>query len=364
MSIFISCGEPSGDYYAGLIIKALRESTEEPIVGMLGKEGIKATGTALWSIDQLSLMGSSDIVAAVPRLWRLKNTIASYIVREQPRRVIVIDSPDFHLPLVRTLRKKGFRNPVIYVAPPTVWAWRKKRVKALRRYCTFMLPLLGFEHRYLRDHNVPSVWVGHPFLDLKNFSFTDPSSNIIALLPGSRKSEVERLLPVLKECASQFHEMGYQPVFSIAPGLSSKIKKKMKEELHEWQFFEGNGKELMKQSCIVIGASGTVALEAMMVNRFMIVIYKGSWLSWRIYKNFVKTPWVSLPNIMAQEKIYPELLQEDASCKNIMKEATNYLQDRKVQQEKHEALKRARDDMGKPGALALWQKVILEGERQ
>ncbi len=362
MSIYISCGEPSGDHYAGSIIRSLRKQTDEPIMGMLGPRGVAEQGEALWTIDQLSLMGSTDILAAIPRLLRLKNTMVKFILKEQPRRVIVIDSPDFHLPLIRSLRKKGFENPIFYVAPPTVWAWRKKRVRTLRRYCTLLLPLLRFEHLYLTEHDVPSLWIGHPFLDETSSSgVTEPSGRIIALLPGSRTGEVKRLLPILVESARQFQSMGYEPVFSIAPGLSSSIREKMKRDLRKWTLFEGRGKELMERSRMVVGASGTASLEAMMANRFMIVVYKGSWLSWRIYKNFVKTPWVSLPNIMAHETVYPELLQKEASSSRVMEEAILYLDDPEVEKQKHEALMRGRKDLGVPGATELWTQAILKG---
>jgi lipid-A-disaccharide synthase len=365
LSVFISCGEPSGDHYAALLIGSLRKITSRPIFGMLGKEGQQAGGEALWSIDQLSLMGTSDIISAIPRLLSLKKTMVDYVLQKRPERIVVIDSPDFHIPLIRSLRKKGYKKPIFYIAPPTVWAWRSRRIQSLRRYCTAVFPLLRFEHLFMIRHGVPSVWKGHPFLDEYGAdSVTEPSSRTIALLPGSRKGEVKRLLPVLLECAALFKEKGYNPVFSIAPSFSSKYREDLKGKLISWDIFEGKGIELMKKSCLVIGASGTAALEAMMVNRFMVVMYKGSFMSWFIYKMMVKTPWVSLPNIMAGEQVYPELLQKKASSHRVMEEALAYLSDPLVAARKHADLARARSGMGESGAVALWAETILRGEVQ
>ena len=175
MKIFVSCGEVSGDIYAGGFIReALKICPYAKIYGMLGPEGVKAGGVARWSYDELKLMGLLEIVPAIPRILRLKRNIAREILRVNPESVVLVDSPDFHLMLAKSLRKSGYGGKIISLSPPTVWAWRPGRVVNLRRDFDFCLPLFSFEHEYLLSHGVKSLWQSHPLVrEMKGVKVSD-----------------------------------------------------------------------------------------------------------------------------------------------------------------------------------------------
>jgi len=138
LSLFLSCGEASGDHYAGRLIEAVK-SKVAPVWGMFGPEGTMAGGHALWGLEELQVMGISEAFREIPRLMRLKNAMADRVMSEMPSCVVVIDSPDYHIPLIKALRKRGYAKPVFYVSPPTAWAWRRSRASVSSRWNTFFI---------------------------------------------------------------------------------------------------------------------------------------------------------------------------------------------------------------------------------
>lgn len=358
--VFFSCGEVSGDGYAAGVAAALRRrGVIEPFFGMGGPLAAGGGAEVVRDSRSLHLMGIADVLPAIPRLLRLKNDLVRLVLHRRPRAVLLIDSPDFHLPLAAGLRKSGWRGPIVYAVPPTVWAWRAGRVKNLRRDIDLCLPLFGFEHDYLLRSGVNSAWKGHPFVD--DFPVPFPGETVpklIALLPGSRRSEVFRLLPPLKECASLLEERGYRPVFSVAPGMPEDLRTRLREELKGHETWEGQGRDLMASSAAVAGASGTAAVEAMMLGKFMAVLYKGGFLSWLVWKTMIHTPFISIPNLLAGEELFPEFLQEEATGRNAFSALTGFLEDERAAEHVRAGLLSARRAMGLPGAVDFWAERI------
>ncbi len=365
-SIFISCGEASGDHYAALLINALGKNCSSPdIWGMLGSEGKQAGGDALWNSSSLSLMGVSEVFSAIPRLIRLKEDIAGEIFGRNPAGVIVIDSPDFHIPLLKTLKKRGYQGRIFYIAPPTVWAWRKGRADILADLCDICFPLFDFELKFLEARGVKCRWFGHPLV--REMQNVEPARienrngrKIAALLPGSRRSEIRFLLPPLLEAAKNFAERDFLPVFSVAPGLDADCSRWLKSECSGWDIFEGRGAELMAASDVVAGASGTAAVESLILRKFMIVLYRASLSSWIAYRLFVKTPWISIPNILAGEEIFPELLQSGVSPENILQRLDSYYENHGERDRVDAGICRALGHLGEGEVPAGWAKSILE----
>ena len=152
---FISCGEVSGDLYAADLIGALRETCgQSEIWGMMGPKGVCAGGTATWSYEELKLMGFAEVIPAIPRILRLRNSIVREIMARSPNVVVVVDSPDFHFSLVKKLRSVGYKGITVFLVTPTVWAWRSGRTKLLRDYFDLCLPLFSFEHDFLTARKV------------------------------------------------------------------------------------------------------------------------------------------------------------------------------------------------------------------
>ncbi len=364
--LYISCGELSGDGYAAAVVRMLRsKGATGRIFGMGGTRSAAAGLEILWDSRMLHLMGIGEVLPSIPRLLRLKSKMVETVLNSGVSTVLVIDSPDFHLPFVASLRARGWRGRVVYAVPPTVWAWRSSRVKALVRDVDLCLPLFRFEHEFLESHGVVSAWRGHPLADeFAAIVSSRPSLNsrCVALLPGSRRSEIRRLLPTLRESAFRLRAEGFSPVFSVAPGLSDDLKEWMKRELRGMEIFEGEGRDLLSESAAAAGASGTVAVEAMLLDRFMVVLYKTGFLSECIWRMLAKTKMISLPNILAGRNVYPELLQRHATPKNTTEALFRYLRDPEYRDTVHSGLRIAREGMGKPGALAFWAEKILSGE--
>jgi lipid-A-disaccharide synthase len=371
MSLFLSCGEASGDQYAATLLRTLRVlGCDEPAWGMLGEKGAAEGGEARFSSGELGIFGIRDAVAALPRLLRLRSAIVDAIEAEKPSCVVVIDSPDFHLPLIASLRRRGNTVPVAYIAPPTVWAWRRGRVKALAARVDLCLPLFAFEHEFLLSHGVRSAWTGHPLVDemgdyvppedlLRDVA--DESKGIpVAFLPGSRGSEIRRLLPLLLAAAEESRSWGARPMLSIAPGLPEVWKERIRTEARDIEVFEGDGRDLMAVCRAVVGASGTAAVEALLLGKFMTVVYRISWFSALLYRLLVRTPFVSLPNILAGEQIYPEHLQYRATSAAVGESLRGYITDPAFRSREDEAIARTKTLMGRTGGAMLWATSVME----
>jgi len=368
LSVFVSCGETSGDNYLALLIKSLRKKgLVEDVWGMVGPQSEQAGGRRVWSYQELQLMGFIEVLPSVPRLLKLKNRIVSEILIRRPEVVIVVDSPDFHLPMIKNLRKKGFNGRVVYIAPPTVWAWREGRARTLAECCDLCLPILPFENDFLLDKGVKSRWIGHPLLDSlagymppEDMAKPKDDEMVVALLPGSRPGEVRTHLPILLECACELEKLSVRPVFSISPGLPEALKHEMRDEIGTNDFYEGPALDIISEASAVVGVSGTVSVESMFLERFMVVIYEGSFLSWFVYKLMIKTKYISIPNIMAGKIVFPEYLHKDISVDNILGSLKRYLEDDSYRNEIDGEINILRGRMGKRGASNFWADCVLE----
>jgi len=367
--IFVSCGEVSGDIYAGDFIKEiLKINPEIKISGMLGPNGEKNGGQALWSYEELKLMGILEIIPAIPKILKLKRDITNEILKSNPDAVVLIDSPDFHLMLAKSLRKKNYSGKIISLIPPTVWAWRAGRVKNLKRDFDLCLPLFYFEHKFLINHGVNSKWKAHPLVhDLKDVKISEEfskrfgGSKIIALMPGSRHYDIKFHLEILIGAAKSLREKNYLPVFSIAPGLSENLAEELKERVKNsgFEFWDGEGRELMSASLAVAGVSGTVAVEAMLLNRFMVVIYNMKKINYAILKHLVHVKNISVPNLLTEKQVYPELLCEKATPENIVSELENYLNSPEQKNLIDSSLREGVKLMGGCNAAEFWAQSVI-----
>lgn len=371
MSVFISCGEVSGDLYAADLIQHLLK--QEPalqgkIWGMLGPKSCNAGGEALWSYEELQLMGIIEVLPAIPRILKLRNAIVKEIFKRKPDTVVVVDSPDFHFSLVKKLRRMGYKGNTVFLVTPTVWAWRSGRTELLKKYFDLSLPLFAFEHHYLRERNVNSLWKAHPLATSlltrqpipQELQERIQGQRTIALMPGSRKYDIRFHLQHLIEAAHLLKEKGFYPVFSIAPGLPENLRQEVKDRTRAFGNWAGEGRELMAASEAVAGVSGTVAVESMLLERFMVVIYNGRGLSWLLAKALVRIPYISIPNYLTEQPVYPELLKEQITPARICKELLTYLENPHLKAETDQRLKKARQAMGTDEAGAFWAQAILE----
>ena len=368
-NIFVSCGEVSGDIYAGEFIREyLKIKPDVKIWGMLGQEGVKAGGEAKYSYEELKLMGILEVIPALPRIFKLKDRIANEIINVNPKIIILVDSPDYHLMLAHTLRKLGYSGKIVSLIPPTVWAWRTSRVNNLKRDFDLCLPLFSFEHNFLISHGVNSLWKSHPLVhNMKNIRLSDAFTRrfgherIIALMPGSRRYDIKFHLDTLLGTADILRrEKEYMPVFSVAPGLSGELSDELMRRVNDrgFEVWNGEGRELMLASCAVAGVSGTVAVEAMMLNRFMVVIYNMNRIIYAVLKRIVHVKNISVPNMLTDKQIFPELLCDNATPENIVRELHSYLDDDTGRRGIDSYLAEAKTLMGEENAASFWAECI------
>ena len=373
MSIFISAGEASGDHYIALLAKTLREvGCSADIWGMGGAEAQEQGVRTEWNGEELQLMGFTEILHAIPKIFKLKEEIIARIMDLNPKAVIVADSPDFHMRLISNLRKKGYKGKIFYISPPTVWAWRSGRIKALRRDVDLCLPLYEFEHDYLVSNNCASYWSGAPLLeefDEKNFNREDiprklaDNTKLVAILPGSRMGEIKKHMPLLEQVADELTKRGWTPVFSVAPGLNKHSKEELlhRLKLNNRDYYEGPGRHLMSVAKCIIGASGTTTVESLILNCYMIVTYKVNSFSAFVVRAMVRTKFFAMANLLAGYELFPELLQEKATAENILKYTLDWLDgEEKVKKTTYKKMAETRLKLGKSAVYESWAHKILE----
>ncbi len=370
MSLFISIGEHSGDLYGKALLEALQKSGYDgPVVGMLGPATASLGAEEKWSFRELHIMGFTQVFQALPRLWKLLGEMASYIIRTAPSATVLIDSPDFHLPLARRLRRGGYKGTLFCLGVPTFWAWRRGRLNTLKDYYDQVFPFFPFEHEQLVRQGISSSFCGHPLLEEPLFHI--PPRDIpqkvtkVALLPGSRRSEVEHLLPALKESHALLGAHGIEATVSVASNLGEEVQYRICEAFPEKDCSREPGRELMARSDAVIGACGTASMEALLLDRYMVPLYKLSPLNWAIVALFLKTGVLyvnqgAMPNFLLEEPVYPELLQSHVSGANAAALIRSYGTFPEMQCRVHERMARARRRLGVPGAYTLWASRVLE----
>jgi lipid-A-disaccharide synthase len=302
--------------------------------------------------------------------------IRRHIIDTGPDAVLVADSPDFHLPLIRSIRRRGYRGKIFYVAPPSVWAWRRYRARDLVRFTDICFPLFAFEHEYLTGVGVDSRWTGHPLAEefagfsvsrsdvIKNIKGDPPGERdvIVALLPGSRRSEIEPLYPVLSGLYELLGQNGVKAVFSVAPGLSGPTGGFLKQRLEKRgeRFYEGPGRNIMGAADIVVGASGTATAEALLLRRYMVVMYKVRPLSYIVGRLLLSGIKFAIPNLLAGEYFFPELIQGRATARNAHAEVQRWLDmDSRARGDAMARMEGLIQKMGSPGVYDFWAGDIL-----
>lgn len=328
MRFALVAGEISGDILGAAIIGALKQRfPQASFYGVAGPRMVAAGCEAIESIEALSLMGISEVLPALPRLFRLRATLRARFLHDRPDAVIGIDAPDFNLGLERQLRERGLRT--VHVVSPSIWAWRQGRVKGIARAVDLMLCLLPFEPAFYDRHAVRARYIGHPLADELNTQTTpaaarqalglEPAQPVVALLPGSRGGELKYLAEPFARAAALLHRRHPQLRF-LTPVAKPRLRAVMESALARhapgvpWTLADGHSREVMQAADTVLLASGTAALECLLLGRPMVVAYRMSALTAWLLLNagLLKTRHVSLPNLLAAEPVVPELIQKAA----------------------------------------------------
>jgi len=321
----LCAGEASGDILAGSILRAWqRRGTSLDITGIGGDQMQAAGLESICAIDRLAVMGLVEPLKRLPELLSIRRLLIAQQQRVAPELFVGVDSPDFNLPVERRLRASGI--PTAHLVSPSVWAWRRGRLRGIRESVDRMLCLLPFEVDIYREAGIDAVCVGHPLVDeLRQLPAADelraamglPSDKIlVAVLPGSREGEVRHLMPVFAD-AMQLLQARHTGLHFVIPAANAERHQQIESVLQSTalsvSLIRGQGREVMRCSDAIMIASGTATLEAMLLRKPMVISYRMASLSWAILSHLVKTPFVGLPNVLAGEEVVPELLQHNAT---------------------------------------------------
>ena len=354
-TIAIIAGEVSGDILGAGLIHALKARyPNAKFIGIGGERMIAEGFETLFDMEELSVMGLVEVLKHLPRLLKIRRSIIEQLSALKPDVFIGIDAPDFNLDVELKLKQRGIKT--IHYVSPSVWAWRQKRVYKIAAATNLVLAFLPFEKAFYDRFNVPCRFIGHTMADaiplkpnrddacqLLNLA---PTQRYVAMLVGSRGSEVEFLSEPFLQTAQLLHQR-YPDVKFLVPLINQKrrqqfeqIKQRVAPEL-DMILLDGNARAAMITAEATLLASGTAALEAMLCKSPMVVGYRMKPFTYFLAKRLVKTKYVSLPNLLADEMLVPELIQEDCNPTNLAEKLSQYLsEDKSVVQNRHVLLQR------------------------
>lgn len=344
LKIGIVVGEVSGDTLGAKLIRRFSEQgIDAEFEGIGGPQMIAEGFKSYYPMDILSVMGIVEVLKDIKKLFAVRDGLVETWTKDPVDIFIGIDAPDFNLRLSKTIKQKQLPIKTVQYVSPSVWAWRQGRIHGIKASIDLVLCLFPFEKAFFKKWDVPAAFVGHPLasqlplenpiLEAQTELGLDPDQKYIALLPGSRRGEIERLGPLVLDAANILHQKHPDYTFLI-PAINDARKQQIESLLATYpeslktqiRLMENTsaeskiGRQVMNASNIIALASGTATLEAMLLHRPMVTFYKLHWLTYRIAKLLVKIPYFSLPNIIAGKKVIQELIQSAATPENLAAE--------------------------------------------
>lgn len=327
MKYYIISGEASGDLHAGNLIKQLTLLDNQASVRAWGGDLVQAAGATLVKhYRDLAFMGFAEVIGNLPTIIRNIRFCKQDIDAWQPDVLILVDYPGFNLRIAEWAKKQGFK--VVYYISPQVWAWKEGRVKKMKQCIDKMLCILPFEKDYYRDKwNWEVEYVGHPLVEeidkvLIN-GYSSPEEKIIALLPGSRKQEISKKLPIMLDVARSFPD--YQFVVAKAPGLMDAFYQPFLEKYTNVSAVSNKTYDLLSKATAALVTSGTATLETALFGVPEVVCYKGSPISYQIAKRLIKIKYISLVNLIMDKLVVKELIQDELTTANLVTELNELL---------------------------------------
>ena len=348
-NIFISAGEASGEHYGALLIEALKKQLADAgqtarFFGMGGERMVSAGLERVVRSEDMAVMGITEVIRHLPRIYREFRKLKQSIRERRPDVAVLIDFPDIHFKLAEELHRLGV--PVIFFVSPQLWAWKKHRIKLVRKYVDKMLVIFPFEEEFYRDRGVAAEFVGHPLAELPLPTITreqfaaenglDPSRTWIGLLPGSRPKEIRDNLPEIlkaaRELAGQNEARGLEFLIPLAPTLNAAQREQVKRllEIHAARLpvhLVDDARAALFPARASVVASGTATVEAALIGNPFVVVYRVSPLTYAIAKRVVTVPHVAMANLIAGKRVVPELIQHDFTAANIVQHLRRLLPD-------------------------------------
>ncbi len=343
MRYYIISGEASGDLHGSNLIKKINQLDTDANIRCWGGNLMEAAGAKLVKhYRDLAFMGFVEVISNLPTIIKNLSYCKKDIVEFNPDILILIDYPGFNLRMAKWAKKKGLK--VIYYISPQVWAWKEKRVNIIKKYVDKMLVILPFEKDFYEKWNYNADYVGHPLVEVvKTFlaekeqkgNVFSTDKKIIALLPGSRKQEILKKLPIMLEVTKKFTE--YQFVVAKAPGLDEAFYCQMLEPYGNVTSAVNQTYELLSGACAAIVTSGTATLETALFSVPQIICYKGNNISYQIAKRLISIKYIGLVNLIMDKPVVKELIQHELTVENLSSELKLIVNDenyrKKIQQD-------------------------------
>ncbi len=371
MEIFISAGEASGDLHGSHLARAIWSIAPQTRLSCLGGPHMQAAGVpTVVDNRRISVVGGTEIVAHILDIYGAWRRIRSHLLETRPDLVVLIDFPDFNLHLGKFAKKIGAK--VFYYITPQVWAWREGRVKKIRRIADRMAVILPFEKGFYASHGIDVDYVGHPLVDIMAdlpdktecdrlyHGFNGP---LVGLLPGSRRSEIKRMFDILMD-AGRIISRSLPSVRFLIPLASSLDARDMEDRAARWslpvQVVHNDTYRAIRACDLILSVSGTVTLEAAILETPMIVLYKLSGLSRLIAKPLIRVKFVGLPNLIAGKAIAPEFVREEPTGPRLAECAIKLLMNSALLDEQRLELRNIRNQLGAPGISARAARLVLD----
>ncbi len=380
LNVLVSAGEASGDLYASMLVEELRRLRPEArFFGCTGPN-LRAAGVeTVVDAGSLAVVGLAEVVAHIPRIWREYRKLVAAARERRPGVAILTDSPDFHLRVARRLAAAGI--PVVYLVAPQAWAWRRGRVKEMRRTIARLLCIFPFEEEFFRNEGVRAVYVGHPLAGLVRPALARDEffrkhrlavdRPLIAVLPGSRRGEAARHLPALLDAVDRLYRERALNV--VLPASAHAGAEFFRERIGNVpiRVIDGESWDAMAHADLALAASGTVTVEAALLGTPMVTFYKVTPPSWAVGKLLVRVPYYSMVNLIAGRAVVPELMQRRMTGAAIAAEARRLLADGPARAEMKKGLAEVARKLGAGSAgqgpaplerAAAMVQEVLEGQ--
>lgn len=368
--VLMVAGEASADQYGAELVKEIL--LRDPDVEFLGIGGEKMAGAGvniLFTAGEMAVVGLTEVLPRIAKIFIASRNLQRIVKEKRPDLLILLDYPDFNIHLAKSAARRGV--PVLYYISPQIWAWRKGRVRKIRKRVDRMAVILPFEEPFYREKGVRVEYVGHPILDIWPDSFHDHSTRseadsafpLLGIVPGSRAEEVRSLLPRMLSAAALLKKSypDLRCVLPLAQTVDEKLVDRFIAEASVPVVLSRKGMyDTLKRCNAIIAASGTVTLEIALMGIPMVVVYRISRLSYEVGKRVIHVPYISLVNLVAGREVVPELIQEDANPENMASEIGLLLRDVNARDLMVRDLKVVSERLGERGASARTAEIALD----
>ena len=370
-NVLIIAGEVSGDLHGASLIRELKKLDSSLKIFGIGGDKMQAEGMELiYHIDKMAFLGFVEVIKHLPFIKRVQRNIIDEVKKRKVREVVLIDYPGFNLNLAKKLKQLDFKLKLIYYITQQVWAWGNGRVNKIKELFNKVLVVFPFEEKFFKSKNVNAEFVGHPLIqEINSYKFLtrdqlnkkfdlDSAKEILLILPGSRRQEVESIFPEAIKAANKLsHEFNMQIVVACSSSIDEKVFYGLTEQKN-FKVVKDYTYDLLKHSKFGIVKSGTSTLEAGLMELPMVIIYKTSLLTYKIGKSLVKIKNIGMANIVLDEQVVPELIQNEANAENIYDTAKNILSNNALLNQTKLKLRRIKEVLGDKNAPQNAAKII------